>query len=413
MSDTDTVVIVGGNFANKGAELMVSVALEVVRSSGDNITPIVVNSFPSSKEKKSEYNGARVLNIPFYLNFSYCMVKGINPSSKLLLRTVRLIFSGCASGRLFKEIRDGILGLKAIASARYIVDISGYGYNSSSGLMNYIQLGFSHLASTKLVPYVYFPQSFGPFDSGERLLNLQFKTAIESAANVFCRENTSISALAHITDKYSGGYWPDIALLYGKEACAAKKPENIDMGLISGSVVLIPNSRLYDKFSEARTNDLYHTLISYMLNIGYRVTILKHSSDDIGAVESIKNAFPSGVCVLEKDYGLSTIDDVIASALLVISGRYHGLVVSLKNRVPCMAIGWAHKYDELLGIYNMMNYNFDLSKPLGKDEIYSQLEGVLSSRSSLSDDINRTNLNLLRKYPLSEFISLLDPDSDQ
>ena len=412
MSDTETVVIVGGNFANKGAELMVSVALEVVRSSGDNITPIVVNSFPSSKEK-SEYNGALVLNIPFYLNFSYCMVNGINSSAELLLRTARLIFSGCVSGRLFKEIRDGVLGLKAIANARYIVDISGYGYNSNSGLMNYIQLGFSHLASTKLVPYVYFPQSFGPFDRGERLLNLQFKTAIESAANVFCRESMSISALANITDRYSGGYWPDIALLYGKEACAAKNPENIDMGLIGGSVVLIPNSRLYDNFSEARTNDLYHTLISYMLNIGYRVTILKHSSDDIGAVESIKHAFPSGVCVLEKDYGLSTIDDVIASALLVISGRYHGLVVSLKNKVPCMAIGWAHKYDELLGIYNMMDYNFDLSKPLDKDEIYSQLEGVLSSRSSLSDDIKRINLNLSRKYPLSEFISLFDPDYDQ
>lgn len=414
MSDNEIVVIVGGNFANKGAQLMVSVAIEIVKSFESNVTPIVVDSFPNI-ERNAEYEGTVVLNLPFYLNFAYCMTKGMKFTAALLMRTAWQFLSSAIRGRLFGDVKSGILVLKSIKKAVYIVDISGYGYNSNSGLMNYIQLSFSHLASTKSVPYIYFSQSFGPFDGKESLLNSQIKTAIHSAAYIFCREHLSMKALASLSDEYSGGYWPDIALLYGKEVSIPRKLESLglDLNTVKGSVVLIPNARLYGKFSKNRTNNLYSTLISHLLRLGHRVTILKHSSDDLTAVRNIKYEFLKKVCVLEMDYDLEVIDNIIASSKFVISGRYHGLVVSLKNSVPCMAIGWAHKYDELLGIYGIESNNFDLSKPVDSDEVCSQLEYAIGGCSSLASSIKVTNSKLLYKYPLSKFVSLCHSDCNE
>lgn len=158
MNAKETVVIVGGNFVNKGAHLMVSVAIEIAKSCGNNVTPIVLDSFPiTERETEYKYKGVRVLSVPFHLSFAYCMLNGMSFSPILLMRVIKSFLTGFISGKSFQHIKNGVSALRLIEKSAYVLDISGYGYNSSSGMMNFIQLSFCQHALKNSVPYVYFP----------------------------------------------------------------------------------------------------------------------------------------------------------------------------------------------------------------------------------------------------------------
>jgi polysaccharide pyruvyl transferase WcaK-like protein len=50
---------------------------------------------------------------------------------------------------------------------------------------------------------------------------------------------------------------------------------------------------------------------------------------------------------------------VVAQCDVVVSSRYHTLVASLSIGVPCMAVGWHHKYEELFKLFGLEEWVFD------------------------------------------------------
>ncbi len=404
MSDKKLVVIVGANFVNKGAQLMLSVTLDIVNSLGNQVDTVVIDSFPTIN-KREDYYGAKVLSVPYYLNFIYSILKGMNYSIEIIKKTIRILLRRTLKRKVFSDVTQAKEALTALRQAAYIIDISGYGYNSKSKSMNYIALSFSKIASTKSIPYIYFPQSFGSFNTEDIKLNRQIRYALESAHQVFPREHLSMKNLQEITNKLNGLYWPDIALLYAEKQ-NNKVPKEIDISLISDSVCLVPNARLYDNYNESEIDSLYVTIIKYMLDLDVKVTVLKHSLDDMPVIEKIKDTFKNRVYVLDGDYETNTIDMIISSAKIVISGRYHGLVVSLRNNIPCIAIGWSHKYDELMAIYDLKDYNIDLSLNGFAKVVCNAITMCIENKSDLSKKLYKVNKDLVYKYPMSQLISL-------
>jgi colanic acid/amylovoran biosynthesis protein len=52
---------------------------------------------------------------------------------------------------------------------------------------------------------------------------------------------------------------------------------------------------------------------------------------------------------------------LIGSAGLVVSSRYHGCASALSMGVPCLALGWSHKYGELFNDFDMRDWAIDLA----------------------------------------------------
>ena len=44
----------------------------------------------------------------------------------------------------------------------------------------------------------------------------------------------------------------------------------------------------------------------------------------------------------------------------LIASRYHSIIHAYKEGIPCVALGWAVKYQELLELFNQSNYVFDV-----------------------------------------------------
>lgn len=407
------VLIVGGNFVNKGSQLMIRTVISMLKSCGSKPVPIIVNSFPHGK-RRNYYCGAKVLSVPYYLNFGYSIFKGMNSSPKFFAYTIYNALKSAIRRRFAQELCDAIKTLKLFKNAICVIDISGYGYTTSgiySDSMNYIQLTFASIGSSASTPYFYFPQSFGPFVEDNKQTNIklhsQIRSSIETAAQVFVREKKSMLEISSLLGADHGTYWPDIALLYAPPIQKIL-PAEIDVAALNSSMLIIPNVRLYNKYSESKVDWFYYELISFALNKKYDVVVLRHSGDDAYIINKIQGRFTQRVVILNQEYETEVIDSVIAASLLVISGRYHGLIVSLRNSVPCIATGWSHKYDELMNLYGLDDYLIDMSISTCVENVYRCLVKALGNRNKLIARIDAASTSLLSKYPLSRFVSFMD-----
>jgi len=54
------------------------------------------------------------------------------------------------------------------------------------------------------------------------------------------------------------------------------------------------------------------------------------------------------VFCLDGRYTAAELKSVIGHADLLLGSRYHSIVAALSHRVPAVAVGWSHKYGELM-----------------------------------------------------------------
>ena len=68
--------------------------------------------------------------------------------------------------------------------------------------------------------------------------------------------------------------------------------------------------------------------------------------------------------LLDRDHSCMEFNELVKKFRFVVASRFHSIVHALKNGVPCVALGWAAKYENLMGLFGQEGYVFDLRKPL-------------------------------------------------
>lgn len=403
------ILIVGGNFLNKGAYLMVESAMNIIKEGGEDYEPVIIDSFPSNNIK--EYKGVRVFPIHSWNHFLMAWIRGMISYSAVFRVIARPLLKSILKMKIVKPYRVYREVVSLFNDASCVIDISGYGYmteGNNKDVMNYVQLVFSDISESASVPYIFFPQSFGPFHtesvSNDDIILMHIRRSLSTAKIILARENKSLSEVLKISPTANVEWCPDFVLTTSYRE--SEKNGGINTSAYKNYLVIIPNARLYDKFGMQIVDKFYATLFEGLHRYKIDVVVLRHSADDEKIVNNIARLCGKHDTILNEDYSPEYIECVISNASIVVGARYHGLVVALKNSVPCIATGWAHKYRELMSLYGLDNLVIDVTDSVN-NYIIENIKRIYLDSSDLRQEIENVNSRLTKQYTVKYFFKII------
>ena len=269
----------------------------------------------------------------------------------------------------------------ALRRADAILDASGYtlgsGWPKKSGrtLLETIDLAKQYRKQIILLP-----QSFGPFDWGDKddaeFLE-QVRKALTYPLRIYAREregyecltqlgldNVALSADMVIGEKL----FPSASEIYVDYS--SRKVEYPP----PGSVGFIINQNVF-RIGDARAVlDLYARMIQTLIDNGEKVCILNTSTADTKLVNDVLGKITDRhkVHVITGEYSSPELIDIISRFKYVVASRYHSVVFAYRSGVPAVILGWASKYTDLAALFQQEEYVFDI-RTASADQIITQV----------------------------------------
>ncbi|MEM7760145.1 MAG: polysaccharide pyruvyl transferase family protein [Cyanobacteria bacterium P01_A01_bin.40] len=275
-----------------------------------------------------------------------------------------------------------------------LLDASGFSYTDQWGA-GYAQRMAAKLARLKAEgkKVILLPQAFGPFENTQ--VKAAFETILVNSDLVFARDQVSFDFVQQF------------------EAAAGKLNLAPDFtNLVSGRVpdyftadnrsCIIPNVRMLDK-TEPQVREKYLTFIENciqcLLDLELSPFIMVHQTGkDYEIALNLQSKFGDRLTVIAETDPLA-IKGILGQCFLVISSRFHGIVSSLSQGVPCLATGWSHKYQMLFEDYRCPQL---LMNPLFTPaEITAKIEAV-TREPSRSQIVNTIQTAALEQKKLSQ-----------
>jgi len=99
------------------------------------------------------------------------------------------------------------------------------------------------------------------------------------------------------------------------------------------------------------------------------------------------------VAHIDKALTAAEVKSVIGNCDLLLSSRYHALIAALSQGIPAAAIGWSHKYEELLAEFDLRSNVILMSKP--SKEACKDIDFIVESLVGARDKI-RSKLPALK-----------------
>ncbi|MEX2287509.1 MAG: polysaccharide pyruvyl transferase family protein [Planctomycetaceae bacterium] len=253
----------------------------------------------------------------------------------------------------------------AIESVDAIIDISGYAYGApwgpSRAAITNILLD---AATSRRKPYIFLPQAWGPFDQPHR--RAQYRRVAGRGTMLFARDRQSRAYLSGLLSTQSAEIEvaPDVAFRFDSADVKVGQTILNELGFSIGSdqvVGIAPNRKVYERTcGSGLENEYVRALIDISRQIaesGYGVVLIPHEiqaastgafDDRILCALVAAEARHPRVRALAGQPTAAELKSVISQLACLIGSRFHTLVAALSSRVPVMALGWSHKYVELL-----------------------------------------------------------------
>jgi polysaccharide pyruvyl transferase WcaK-like protein len=98
-----------------------------------------------------------------------------------------------------------------------------------------------------------------------------------------------------------------------------------------------------------------------------RVQVIVHdaSGDDLELALYICRKMDSPAVTIVQEQDPIALKHLIGESLLLIGSRYHSLAGALSSQVPVIAMGWSHKYEELLGDFGLEDSKVSADMSIG------------------------------------------------
>jgi polysaccharide pyruvyl transferase WcaK-like protein len=318
----------GVEFHNKGAELMLLAILEKVRSRFPSATFVMEVSRITPLEKQRKVGIYAKLELQKFRN------RGRSISE---------------FGFLIPKFLKNTAGVITEGDVDIILDGSGFAYGDYWGhekaqmrLSNSIERWKSQGKKIVLLP-----QAFGKFEDVN--LKKEMKRIISSADLIFARDKSSHAYLREVLENDGNTFLkPDFTNLI-----AGKVPLNFNGDQLQ--VAIIPNNKLVES-GVFPSKDAYVAFLNSIAEIvvekGKKPFFLIHEGKkDLNLAEQVNIVFARNIPILVEDDPLA-VKGIIGVSEAVITSRFHGLVSALTQCIPCLCVGWSHKYLALMEDYD-------------------------------------------------------------
>ena len=360
-------LVTGANFMNKGAQAMLFVTVSELRS-----------RYPGCRITMTTWE--RLGKIPFdfrYISDSllFCTVMNKEYSTA---KKIRIFINACRE-KNYELIRAFLYGIR-FRRIDAVIDISGYQLSSQWGYQaskNYIHR--IAVARDNGVPFFIMPQSLSPFHYGSNQIEMDslIKEYLAYPRIIYAREQSGYEVLTgeyglknvqKSVDLVLQNRSIDEKLLYrGKY----QKRRYLQI-TTDNNVAIIPNARLFEQgCDEERLLTLYRDIILMLRRSGKNIYLVMHSAEDFKICRFIRNQLQdrNAVHIVKKDMDCLEFNQFIQRFDYVIGSRYHAIVHAYKNSVPCIVLGWADKYRELLKQFGQEKYMFDVRADIDQDAV--------------------------------------------
>ncbi len=317
-------LIVGANFDNKGSQAMTFVAIS---------------------ELQKRFKGCIIWFLPNFWDDIYKREK---------YRMI-VLEDGMGKGSLLDEI---------LPRLDAVIDVSGYAFSSTKGFGDTERnLEFLRMAYDNNIPYFCMPQSFGPLDYPEYKL-AEMRVLLSYPKVVYAREKAGKDILEEKL-KLTNVKLSDDLVLQNKTVkytdcyCDKEKVYNQKKVGVKG-VVVVPNSNLLLYVSEEELLNYYRIIIDYLLEKNKKIYIIPHSSEYM-LCQNIYSEYTANerVTLYQAVSDCFEFSELVGDASYMIASRYHSIVHAYREGIPCIAIGWADKYGELLRLLGQEEFLVD------------------------------------------------------
>jgi len=347
----------GGGFSNKGDEaMMLTVQRELTKR-----LPRANFVLRTSKESLEKAHSHGLL--------------ASASSGTLFQRACRLAGAYAIDADVRRASRLDKITAEAIAEIKEVdcvVDFSGFNYSDLWGVTCARRgLAWADYCNKHGRPYICLPQAWGPFQlpavaKGTRQL-------CRYSSLVYARDKVSLSFLSELLGPDGDGIriGPDIAFLFPGASSQAGREALKSLGIDVKSSPLVgiaPNMRVYERCQGlGAANEYIQILIKVADHCIHAwdasVVLLPHEfsmhrivrKDDRFLCGLVKvGVSDSDRCfMLRTNLSASLIKAIESQLDFMIGSRFHSCVFALSSSVPAVALGWAHKYPELMKLVGL------------------------------------------------------------
>jgi colanic acid/amylovoran biosynthesis protein len=327
------------------------------------------------------------------------------PGAEIFVRVPSLYFSEARANRLIPINKDQptsaishLMSKMRMIRVYYktiLVDVGGYQFGDPWGedharrRLKSVRL-FSLLGN----PVFFMPQTWGPFSTDS--IGKAVRSIVDIAQVVYARDRASLTFLQQLAgaENPKVRFAHDVAWNFrGDELALGRRliqETGLSMGENSITVCVIPNLRVYERCEGTGRDNKYIKVLCEVVRYlcsahNARVILMGHElrrnnfdvPDDRILCNYILAALGKSMPVVHIDKWLPAgqVKSVIGNCDLAISSRYHGLIAALSQGVPSIAIGWAHKYEELFSEFGMSSNLLSLSKT--NEETFEDIDAII------------------------------------
>ena len=317
-----------------------------------------------------------------------------------------------------KSIRKILLRNQVVNSYHncdMVIDESGISFADEQGaMMN--TYAFIRMAIPILIgkPVIKYSQALGSFNNFyNRLLAkiiLPKLDLICARGQITYRHLSSIGVTKNVKICADGAfsmgdsvYWKQ----YVEKKCSEDK-------FFDSTIVGISISSVVEKKCEGIGIDycaVINEFITYLNKSGYSVLLIanaarinssKTSNNDLWTGDRIFSLVKNKNAVrwYHKEMAAEEIREYIGKCEDLVASRFHAMIGALERKVPVFLIGWSHKYQEVLDMFELGQYAADYSE-LTVDELIEGFEKMKADNGNIIELLNKHHEEVVKSSKMN------------
>lgn len=374
------IEIHGAGFKNKGAQLMLATTCKSLREALP-CCRLCISQGPCTFRERAKYALYQTIQPPAYWKIPYYLVRDaisfikngtrvrIYPRTRKLINDM-LCFTAtnCRCGDVLRVINSNRMNA--------LVDISGYGFGDCWPVARHkamLKLAKKYWKRKK--PVILLPQMFGPFDDPQR--RTLFLQTANYCTKIYAREQASYDWLVRIgIPETKLGMAPDITIFSTPETTDWQSPASGKYACLVPNVKMLEQTDWGDQYIEMMV-----AAAKYLQEKRLEVFIVQHETGkgDSELARTIKERLDGAATIFHHE-DAQILKKFIGDSELLIGSRYHSIVAALSQGVPAVAMGWAHKYGELLNDFEIGE--FILHKDASPEDVKGLIQQILDPSES-------------------------------